>query len=311
MKTVHYPVLCAEVVESLKGNEGGTFVDCTMGGAGHTEAILKSNDKNTVVAIDRDARAHERAKVKLEPFNGRVTFVQGNFSEVKTLASGETFDGMLVDLGLSTDQLKENRGFSFKDQSPLDMRMDESQSFSAADVVNSYSEKDLIRVLKRGGVGSEASAVTRAILRERPIATTEKLSSVINKAAAGLTAKKKINPSTVIFQAIRIEVNKEFEEIDRMLDSAPEVVKPGGRLAVITFHSLEDQLVTHRMRDWQDGDTRPASWPGPRVPSKGRLVSQKPIVPSEKELSENPASRSARLRVFEFSSVSSEVTKWQ
>lgn len=300
METVHFPVMCREVIDVLKAREGGAFIDCTLGGAGHSEAILNANEKNRVTALDRDGRALERAKTKLQAFGDRVEFIQTSFASVAEAAHSRIFDGMLVDLGLSTDQLKEGRGFSFKDTSALDMRMDETQEFSAADVVNKYSEKDLLKVFKRGGVGKEAFTVARAIINARPIATTDQLSSVVNKAAAGLTAKTKINPSTVIFQAIRIEVNNEFEEIDRMLDAAPAIVRTGGRLAVITFHSLEDKLVTRRMREWQDGDSAPASYRGPRVASKGKLVSQKPIVPSDDEITRNAPSRSARLRVFEF-----------
>lgn len=300
METQHFPVMCNEVVKALKAHEGGIFIDCTLGGAGHTEALLLANTDNHVVALDRDNRALERAGKKLSRFGERVELHWSLFSGISNVAKTRVFDGMLVDLGISTDQLKENRGFSFKDSINLDMRMDESQEFSAHDVVNSYSEREILKVLKKGGVGKEAFSVAKGITFARPIMTTEELSAVINKASAGLSAKKSINPSTVVFQAIRIEVNKEFEEIEKLLDAAPAIVRTGGRLAIITFHSLEDKLVTRRMREWQQGDTAPASWRGFRKPSKGRLINQKPILPTDEEVNNNPPSRSARLRVFEF-----------
>lgn len=299
-ETVHFPVMCHEVVQLLKAEAGGAFIDCTLGGAGHSEALLKANARNKVVSIDRDTRAIDRARIRLASYESRVELHWGNFGSVVEIAQERVFDGMVVDLGISTDQLRENRGFSFHDSAPLDMRMNEQQEFSAHDVVNSYSEKELLLVLKRGGVGKEAFSVARGIVAARPIKTTGDLSSAINRAAAGITSKKSINPSTVVFQAIRIEVNREFDEIEKMLDAAPAVVRTGGRLAVITFHSLEDRLVTHRMREWQQGDSAPASWRGPRIPSKGKLISTKPVVPGDEEVAKNPPSRSARLRVFEF-----------
>ena len=299
-RTVHIPVMRDEVLAALNAQDGGSFVDCTLGGAGHTEAILDAHATNTVFALDRDQRAIERAKERLSRFNGRVKFHHSEFGLVGSVTDGNSFDGMLVDLGLSTDQLKENRGFSFHDAASLDMRMDESQEFSAESVVNQYTDKKLLTALKRGGVGREASVVTRAIMQARPIKTTGELSKIINKAAAGFTAKKKINPSTVIFQAIRMEVNGELLEIEAMLNAAPGIVRTGGRLAIITFHSIEDRLVTNRMRQWEQGDSAPATWRGPRVPSKGKQVSNKPIVAGEDEVQRNLASRSARLRVFEF-----------
>jgi 16S rRNA (cytosine1402-N4)-methyltransferase len=317
--SIHYSVLKDEVIEQLARCRQGTdahdcrFLDCTLGGAGHTEALLEALPDCTVIACDRDLRAIDRATKKLAakfPHN-RWQLIHTPFSEVEQHLSTEqrSFDGMLVDLGLSTDQLKESRGFSFRDEDSLDMRMDESASLTAATVVNEYSEKDLIRVLKRGGADKEAYAAVKAIAEHRPFTSTAALSTVVSNALQWLERKKqqkrgdhyvKTNPATVVLQAIRIEVNKEFEEIDAMLDAAPRLVKNGGRLGVITFHSLEDKLVTKRMRAWAQGNTAPAYLGIIDRGSKGKFITSQPIVPSESEIASNPASRSARLRVFEF-----------
>jgi 16S rRNA (cytosine1402-N4)-methyltransferase len=317
--TIHYSVLKDEVIEQLARCRQGTdahqcrFLDCTLGGAGHTEALLEALPDCTVIACDRDNRAIERAEKKLsEKFSSdRWKLIHTAFSQVEDSLSDDekNFDGMLVDLGLSTDQIKENRGFSFRDEDSLDMRMDESIGITAADIVNDSSEKDLLRILRRGGAEKEAFSATKAIVEHRPFKSTAALSEVVSNALQWLERKKKqqrsnyhikTNAATVVLQAIRIEVNKEFEEIDAMLDAAPRLVKKGGRLGVITFHSLEDKLVTKRMRAWAQGNTAPAYLGIIDRGSKGRFITSQPIVPSEKEIEINPASRSARLRVFEF-----------
>jgi len=300
-RTVHIPVLRQEVIEALRASEGGAFLDCTLGGGGHSMEILKANPKNTVVALDRDARAVIRANRRLEEFEGRIRIMHGTFSQLRDVLLGEKFDGILADLGISTDQLKENRGFSFNDNVDLDMRMDESQELSAFQIVNKTSERELLRILKRGGVGNEANAVVRAIIKARPINKTAELSSVIN-AAIGSRGKKKINPSTVVFQAIRIAVNGEYDEIDALMQVAPNLIRPGGRLAVISFHSQEDKLVAGKMREWEAQGKYPALWRGPRIDeSLGKHISRKAIVPSNNEVETNSSSRSARMRVFQFS----------
>lgn len=300
-KTSHVPVMPDEVLSWLKAEQGGDFLDCTLGGGGHTMAILKANKNNTVVAVDRDSRAIIRAGRRLEEFGSRVRIVHSNFSQVHEALSDMKFDGMLVDLGLSTDQLKENRGFSFNDESELDMRMDESQELSAFMLVNKITKKELTTLLLKGGVGKEAGLVAAAITAARPISKTSELARVINKALAGKGKAKKHNPSTVIFQAIRMAVNDEVNEIKGVLDEAPKLLKKGGRLAVISFHSLEDKLVAGAMRDWASRGSYPALWRGVvKEKSLGKLLTKKAVTPGEKEIRENPASRSARLRVFEF-----------
>lgn len=302
--TRHVSVMPQEVIEALSAAAGGAYLDCTLGGAGHTAGILRANPANQVTSIDRDARALARAKEKLKEFGDRAQLFQATFSSIPKVVQGRRFNGAIADLGLSTDQLYENRGFSFNDDGPLDMRMDESSDLTAADIVNNYSESDIYRLLREGGVGPEARQIAHAIMRERPINTPKQLSQLVNSLSFAKKSAKKSNPSTVVFQALRIAVNKEFEEINRLLEIAPELVADGGRLAVITFHSLEDKLVTSAMRKWEGRDSMPALWPGSKTEKVfGKLLTKKPIVPSAQELEENPSSRSARLRVFEFHGV--------
>lgn len=284
------------------GDQGGTFLDCTLGGAGHSQALLAANPNTRVVALDRDERAIARARKRLEPQRDRISFHHLPFSRAGELAGEGPFDAVIADLGLSTDQLKEGRGFSFADADSLDMRMDETQSMTAAELVNSVESRELYKILKVGGVGPDAKRFVSTIMRERPFENAKQLASAISSSASAHTRSKGAHPATVVFQALRIAVNREFEEIQALLDSAQSLVKPGGRLAVITFHSLEDKLVTHEMREWESGgSTYPANWPGaPRTQSRGRVLTRKPITASEKEVLSNPSARSARLRVFQF-----------
>jgi len=299
--TVHVPVLLQECIEALKVRDGGRYLDCTLGGGGHSEAILSASEGCTLVSFDRDQRAVERAVERLAPFGERFTAVHAPFSKVVDTEQGR-FDGILADLGISSDQLAEGRGFSFRDDGPLDMRMDESAPRTADEVVNTYGEGQLIRVLKRGGCGSEARYVARAILKHRPLRSTADLNQLVQGVMKGRKSGKSSNPATVVFQAIRIEVNGEFEEIETLLDGIPQLAHPGGRVAVISFHSLEDKLIASRMRDWEGRDHMPALHPGRReVVSLGRLLTRKAILPSEQECEVNSRARSARLRIFEFS----------
>lgn len=309
-KTQHIPVLEKEVLEYLQAAAGGEFLDCTLGGAGHTLAILNANPKNTVTASDRDGRALERAKLRLSGHESRVTLLHADFAALGDLLGDRTFDGMLADLGISTDQLKENRGFSFNDEGALDMRMDESSGPSAADIVNSASAHEIFVILKQGGVGNEARAIAKAIVENRPHQTAKGLAQIVNQAfarvARGKMAAKKVNPSTVVFQALRIAVNREFEHIESLMELAPRLVRTGGRIAIITFHSLEDRVVLRKMREWESGGEFSARNPGlARAKRLGHVVERKGIEPSAEEVSRNPSARSACLRVFEFSSIDS------
>lgn len=302
--TQHISVMLHEVVDLLEASQGGGYLDCTLGGGGHTRAILEASPKTTVCAVDRDGRAIERARTALASFGDRVTLHHGSFSQVGEMFKGQSFDGILADLGLSTDQLKEGRGFAFSEEAPLDMRMNEADSLTAHELVNSMSEHDLFVLLRRGGVGAEAKAIARAIVRARPVQTTKALAEIVVRAmpaSRGREGEKRSHPATVTFQALRIAVNDEFGEIERLLDAVPALMKAGGRTAIITFHSLEDKLVTETMRRWEGGGEFSAQWPGAfRHKPLGRLVTRKPVVPSEGELQRNPSSRSARLRVFRF-----------
>lgn len=306
-KTRHVSVLAEEVLEWLRAGTPGLFFDGTFGGGGHTKLVLLKNPQNTVHACDRDKRALERGEDLKKEFAPRLTLHHTSFGKAFDELDDLQFDGMLLDLGLSTDQLFEERGFSFRDSTPLDMRMDESASKTAAEIVNESSENELKRILKVGGVGKEMRWVLPTILRERPFQTAKELADAI---ASGTPARERgdSHPATVVFQALRIAVNQEFDELRSFLEKAPEHAKPEGRLAIISFHSLEDEMVTKTMRKWeQGGETAPAWYPGAREArnSKGKLLTKKAVVPTEEEVSQNPASRSARMRVFEFKSKSS------
>ena len=303
-QTHHISVMRGEVVELLEAGRGGAFVDCTLGGAGHTRAILEASPDATVAAVDRDLRAIARARESLRSFGDRVTLAHAPFSKTAEVFQGRTFDGLLADLGLSTDQLREGRGFAFSEEAPLDMRMNEEDALTAHELVNNSTEHELFVLLRKGGVGPEAKAIARAIVKARPVETTKALAELVARVvppSRGRGGEKKSHPATVTFQALRIAVNDEFGEIERLLAAVPSLMKAGGRTAIITFHSLEDKLVTETMRRWEGGGEFSAQWPGAlRQEPLGRLVTRKPVVPSEDEVARNPSSRSARLRVFRF-----------
>lgn len=299
--THHIPVMRDEVVEVLRGSNGGVFLDCTCGGGGHARALLEANPNNAVYGIDRDAAAVSRVESLTTKFAGRFFISHSPFSEVQTVVGKQQFDGVLADLGMSTDQLKEGRGFSFVDTEQLDMRMDTSCGESAHEFLNTASERDIFLALARGGIGSNAKAIAKLIVRNREISSAKQLADLIRGTRLGKSGEGRSHPATVVFQAIRMHINRELEQIEALLSVAPTVVKSGGRLAVITFHSVEDRLVTKRLRSWESGDSAPASWRGAvQARSLGSMVTKKAIVPSEEEIAINPASRSAKLRVFEF-----------
>ena len=299
--TCHIPVMSAEVVQYLEAEQGGVFLDCTLGGAGHSEALLRANESNIVFAFDRDQSAVVRAQERLRGFEERVSIERLAFSELGRRLSGRKFNGILADLGVSSDQLKSGRGFSFSDLSPLDMRMDQSSPLSAQVLVNECSQKELYQILKQGGVGREARGVVTAIIHARPIRDTGELAQIVGKAAAGITSKKKINPATVVFQALRMAVNREIEELEALLDLIPDLAAKQARVVFLTFHSVEDQIVTSRVRKWAGSRSAPANWRGSvDQPVLGKLVAKKAVVPSTEEVAANPAARSARLRAFEF-----------
>ena len=299
LDSVHVSVMPEEVLAHLSPKAGERFLDCTLGGGGHTARLLDSNPDISVVAADRDFRAVHRSEEKLARYGTRLELKHVPFSGLAKEFASQKFDGILADLGVSTDQLKENRGFSFYDDVALDMRMDESKDFSASHIVNELGDEELYKILKEGGVGKEARALCLAIVRARPISSTKELSKIINQAVG--RGDSRSNPSTVVFQAIRIAVNDEFTELRMLLKAIPAWSKPGTRVAIICFHSLEDKEVGRTFREWASGITPPASLPGAySSPSLGKMISKKAILPTDAEIESNPASRSARLRVFEF-----------
>jgi 16S rRNA (cytosine1402-N4)-methyltransferase len=299
--SVHVSVLRDEVVSMLRAEQGGAFLDCTLGGGGHSAAILAASALSNVSALDRDQAALDRSTWITDLYPGKFTAKHGTFSAARALYPETQFDGILADLGLSTDQLNEERGFSFNDQSDLDMRMDRSQGESLAELLERVSAQELYVILRQGGVGPEARAVAAALLRHKPFHSSRELANLLQELPALRAKKKKTHPATVVFQALRIAVNREIEEIESFMNQAPKMIKPGGRLAVITFHSLEDRLVTHQMRAWENQGSAPAGYRGVvRQPQLGKVLTRKPILPSALEIERNPASRSAQLRVFEF-----------
>jgi 16S rRNA (cytosine1402-N4)-methyltransferase len=310
VKTVHEPVLLDETLEKLAPAlahiERPVLLDGTLGGGGHAEAFLERFQNLTLIGIDRDAAALERVKLRLERFASRIFLSQRNFSEFEaSLAELGKRNGnvtmrvhaALFDLGMSSDQLDdEERGFSFRFSGPLDMRMDRAQEKTAADVINGYEPAELLRVFKRGGVGSMSKRLVEMVVRRRPISDAREFYAVCEEALKPVSKGK--TASAVPFQAVRMEVNAEIESIERMLEGFPEALASGGRLAVITFHSLEDELVTSAMRDWSRAK-RPRRDLPESSPAFGRLIEREAIVPSEGEIQRNARARSARLRIFQ------------
>jgi 16S rRNA (cytosine1402-N4)-methyltransferase len=298
---VHIPVLLNEVLEVLGARQGGMYLDCTFGGGGHTRALLDAHPDTWVVALDRDTRAIERGRRWAEKYGDRLELVHTPYSDALQQVSFRGFDGVLADLGMSTDQLREERGFSFADQAALDMRMDETSGVSARQFLNEGSERDIYIALAKGGVGSAARQLARVFVSKRPFSSAQELAEVVRVSQLGKRSVSRVHPATVVFQALRMHVNQELQEIETLLNAVPLLLKKGGKLAIITFHSVEDKLVANTMRGWESAGTYPASWRGPRDERRLGVVSpKKPIVPSDDEVSRNAASRSARLRVFEF-----------
>lgn len=304
----HRPVLLAECLEALDIKPGGTYVDGTLGRAGHARAVLERLEGGRLIGIDRDRTAIEAARERLAPFGDRFTAVHGDFRDLEAILRTlgvEGVDGMLFDLGVSSPQLDEpRRGFSYMHDAPLDMRMDESAPLSAWDVVNTWSGEELRRILYEYGEERYAPRIARAIVRrreEQTVETTGELVEVIRSAMPGAALREKQHPAKRSFQAIRIAVNGELEALPPMLEVAAKALAPGGRLAVITFHSLEDRIVKQTMRELAAGCTCPPEFPvcvcgkKPRL----RLVNRKPIISGPVELEENPRARSAKLRVAE------------
>lgn len=304
--TRHIPVLLTEAMAALRPKAGGVYVDGTFGGGGHSAAILNVAGTK-VIAIDRDVRALERGKERLADAGDRVRFVRGSFADMEDLVHGageRSADGILLDLGLSSDQLDEpERGFSFMADGPLDMRMS-GEGMTAGELLETYPQKDLEHILRDYGDERNARRIAAAIVREREqgaIETTGQLADLVLRAYRGLPKPKRVHVATKTFQALRIAVNDEFGAIRSAIPQAIGLLSPGGRLAVITFHSGEDRLVKQLLRDAAKGCICP-----PRAPRcicgktpLIRIVQSKAIVPGESEITSNPRSRSAQLRIAE------------
>lgn len=304
----HVSVLLKECIENLNIKPGGVYLDGTLGLGGHSYQIASRLTTGRLVCIDRDETAIERAGKRLAPFGEKVTLVHGNFSDAAQILDSLDIpgvDGMLFDLGVSSPQLDEiQRGFSYMGDAPLDMRMDAGDSLTAYGVVNTWPEERLNRILWDYGEERYARRISRAILEhraEKPIETTLELVEIIKGAMPAAALREKQHPAKRSFQAIRIAVNDELGAISQMMETAPDKLNPGGRLCVISFHSLEDRIVKSGIAARENGCTCPREAP---ICTCGfvqtlKSVSRKPILPGADELEQNPRSRSAKLRVAE------------
>ena len=308
MEYTHKPVLLNECLDGLNIRPDGVYVDGTLGRAGHSREIARRLTTGRLICVDRDQAALDAAPARLEGLMDRVTLVHGNFSQVAEILAGlgiAGVDGMLFDLGVSSPQLDEAaRGFSYLQDAPLDMRMDQTAPLTAYEVVNTWSGEELKRILWQYGEERYSGPIAAAIVRQRenaPIQTTLELAELIRNAMPAKARREKQHPAKRSFQAIRIAVNDELGEVERLLDSVLEVLSPGGRLCIISFHSLEDRLVKTAYAQWARGCTCPPDFPvcvcgkTPKV----RLVGKRPIVSGEEELEDNPRARSAKLRIAE------------
>ena len=308
MEFHHISVLLNECIDNLNIRPDGIYVDGTMGGGGHSLEIAKRLTTGRLICIDQDPNAHEAAGKRLAEYKDRITFVRDNFGNIKSILDSlgiEKIDGMLLDIGVSSHQLDEaERGFSYQQDAPLDMRMNPDRPFSAYDVVNGYDEDELDRVIFTYGEERWARRIAQFIVTEReakPIETTGELVDIIKKAVPKGARKDGPHPAKRTFQAIRIEVNGELEVLQRAIDDVAARLAVGGRLCIITFHSLEDRIVKEAFRKQENPCICPPQFPVCVCGKKplGRVITRKPILPSKEELEENPRSRSAKLRVLE------------
>lgn len=306
----HKSVLLNETVDSLNVKPDGIYVDGTLGGGGHALNVCKRLGENgRLIGIDQDADAITAATMRLEAFKDKVTIVRSNYKNIQMVLSDlsiERVDGIYLDLGVSSYQLDmPDRGFTYREENaPLDMRMDQRNDQTAADIINDYSEFDLYRIIRDYGEDKFAKNIAKHIVRsraEKPIKTTGELTEIIKGAIPAKIRAVGGHPSKKTFQAIRIELNKELEVLNNSLDTMIDLLNPGGRLAIITFHSLEDRMVKTRFRTNERPCTCPPDFPvcvcGKK--SKGKVITRKPIIPSEDEMIENKRSKSSKLRVFE------------
>ncbi|WP_455533212.1 16S rRNA (cytosine(1402)-N(4))-methyltransferase RsmH [Roseburia inulinivorans] len=310
MEFNHYSVLLNETIENLNIKPDGIYVDGTLGGGGHAYQVAsRLSEKGRLIGIDQDADAIAAAGERLKEFGDKITIIRSNYANMKEelhRIGVEKVDGIVLDLGVSSFQLDTpERGFTYRDENaPLDMRMDDRQSLTAKDIVNGYSEMELYRIIRDYGEDKFAKNIAKHIVQERakkPIETTGELTEIIR---ASIPMKVQVaggHPAKRTFQAIRIELNKELEVLQDNLDDMIDLLNPGGRICIITFHSLEDRIVKTNFKRNENPCTCPSDFPvcvcGKK--SKGKVVTRKPILPSEEELEVNSRSKSAKLRVFE------------
>ena len=310
MEFNHYSVLLQETIENLNIKPDGIYVDGTLGGAGHASQVAKQlSEKGRLIGIDQDADAIRAASERLAPYSDRVAIIRSNYANMKEelhRIGVEHVDGIVLDLGVSSFQLDTpERGFTYREaDAPLDMRMDDRQTLTARDIVNDYSERDLYRIIRDYGEDKFAKNIAKHIVSERqkkPIETTGELTDIIRASIPMKVQATGGHPAKRTFQAIRIELNRELEVLQNNLDEMIELLNPGGRICIITFHSLEDRIVKTNFRKNENPCTCPSDFPVCVCGnlSKGSVITRKPILPSESELEENSRSKSAKLRVFE------------
>lgn len=309
MEFKHKSVLLNETIDGLNIKPDGIYVDGTLGGGGHAyEVCRRLGEKGSIIGIDQDAAAIEAASARLKDFGEKVTIVRSNYCDMKSKLHElgiDKVDGIVLDLGVSSYQLDTaERGFSYREDAPLDMRMDTRQKMTARDIVNDYTEADLYRVIRDYGEDKFAKNIAKHIVQARavmPVETTAELSEIIRASIPMKFQKKSGHPAKRTFQAIRIELNRELDVLRDSLDDMIDLLNPGGRLCIITFHSLEDRIVKSAFRKNENPCTCPPDFPvcvcGKK--SKGSIITKKPILPSEEELEYNSRSKSAKLRIFE------------
>ena len=303
----HISVLSQEVVD-FAPESTQTILDCTLGGGGHSKRLLEKFPEAKLYGIDRDRLALKAAAKRLKTYEEQTRLSQASFSELPTFFTkhgGPLFDYILADIGLSSEQLvRPERGFSFLQEGPLDMRMDpDRQQITAAYLVNNSSEHELLKILRNYGEGRFARKIVGTILAVRetkPFETTRELAELVGKVIPKRLQKQGFNPATLTFQALRIAVNNELQELSVLLEQVPARLKPNGRLSIITFHSLEDRIVKHQFRKWENPCVCPTDLPYCICGEKplGRVLTRRPVKTSKNEVADNPRSRSAHLRVF-------------
>ncbi len=308
MEFAHRPVLLDEVIEGLAVKPDGIYADGTVGGAGHAAKICSLlGGKGRFIGLDRDADAVAAATERLGRFGKKASVVRGNYADMPAVLHGmgvDAADGILLDLGVSSHQLDSDaRGFSYRVDAPLDMRMDDRQPLTARDVVNGYSEAELFRIIRDYGEDRFAKNIARNIVaarREEPILTTSRLVEIVDRSIPMKAKKRGGHPAKRTFQAIRIEVNGELEILKKALDSLIDILRPNGRICVISFHSLEDRIVKQAFKKAENPCVCPPDFPVcvcGNLP-KGRMLTKKPVLPGDAEKIENPRSKSAKLRIF-------------